>query len=121
MKKYTLSTLTAEQLFDTDELVKKYTSYLKRVLGYGNFEASYVAAEMENPYDVEYITQEYVGYAEIDGIKYEVRRCCTDFVRCGLFHLADKKGFDFLMLIDITTMEDKTVGSYRRARKMYFR
>ena len=53
-------------------------------------------------------------------IEYTVRNCWTDFMRCGLFELANAKKFKFYMYIDKSSMPDETVGSYTRANKKYY-
>lgn len=121
MKTYNLSKIAKEKLMDVEGLKKEYMKYLKRVLKYDEFEAEYVASDLDNPYETEYIDQDYIGEVEIDGVLYEARSCCTNLMRCGMFHLADKKPFEFLMLFDTTSMPDHSVGSYSNARKIFLK
>ena len=121
MKRYNLSKIDKEKLMDVEGLKKEYKKYLKRVLKYDDFEAEYVTTDLDNPYETEYLDQEYLGEVDIDGFLYEARTCWTNLMKCGMFHLADKKPFEFLMLFDTTTMSDYSVGSYSSARKLFLK
>ena len=119
-----LESLILEDLKETDlvgeeGLIHAFEEYLKRELGYDDLEAALAAVDMDEPYNVPYVLQEYIDTVEIGGHTYEGRYCHTDFCRCGLFHLADVTPFEFYMLFDTDTMEDQTVGSYDQAKKKF--
>lgn len=111
--------LTEKDLVDEAGLVKAFEDYLKRELGYDDLEAALAAVDMEDAYNIPYVLQEYVDTDVIGQTTYEARYCHTDFCRCGFFHLANVTPFEFYMLFDVATMEDKTVGSYTQAAKKY--
>ena len=119
MRDIKLTETKFEDFKTNEELLDQYKEYLQDELGYSGWEVEMAASDLVNPYTAPYIVQEYDDNYDIDGIDYEVRYCHTDFRRCGLFHLADKKPFEFIMCIDTTTLEDKTVGSYSAAKKYY--
>lgn len=109
-----------EDLLDVDELAQAFKEYCMKRLDYDEFEAEIAASDMKDPYNTPYIMQEYEGPYYDGDIEYSVRNCWTDFSRCGLWELSDKKKFKFYMYIDKSSMPDETVGSYTRARKKYF-
>lgn len=111
--------LKASDLKSLDELIEAYKAYLMRVLGYDKSEAELASTDMTDPYNVEYVLQEYDGDYEVEGKEYEVRYCYTNFCYCGLFHLADKEPFEFYMFFDKSTLPDQTVGSYTKADKKF--
>lgn len=111
--------LRAEDLVELDDLIAAFQNYLRKELRYSKKEAEMASADMESPYQVPYVMQRYWDTVEIDGISYEIRYCNTDFCACGLFHLADAKSFEFLMLFDESSMPDQTTTSYINARKKF--
>ena len=111
--------LTENDLVDEAGLVKAFEDYLKQELGYDDLEAALAAVDMEEAYTIPYVLQEYIDTDVIGGTTYEARYCHTDFCQCGFFHLANVTPFEFYMLFDVSTMEDKTVGSYSQAKKKY--
>ena len=119
MREINFQELTSKDLVDQDALTAAYIDYLKEELGYSDWEAAIAATDLENPYDTEYILQDYEDNYTIDGTEYEVRFCHTDFRYCGLFHLADKPPFEFYMLFNVDSMPDGTVGSYSNAKKKF--
>ena len=119
MRQINYDELTSKDLLDVAVLLEAYKKYLKEVLEYDDFEATFVASEMENPYNVPYVIQEHVIDCEIDGVEYSVRQCKTDFCQCGMFHLVDKEPFEFLMFFNNEDIENGTVGEYSKARKKY--
>ena len=119
MREIILADIKFEDLKSNEDLLNEYREYLRSELGYEGWEIEMAASDLVNPYTAPYIVQEYDDNYIIDGINYEVRYCHTDFKRCGLFHLADKKPFEFIMYIDTSTMKNKTVGSYSAAKKYY--
>ena len=119
MKQVKFSNIIESDLKDTDYLIKSFKKYAIKELEYDEFGAEIAASDMQDPYNTPYIKQDYYGDVEICGKKYEVRLCSTNFMMCGLFELADKAPFEFYMLIDIDSLEDRTVGSYTKANKKY--
>lgn len=119
MKKIDLDNLTNNDLINGEELIEAYKQYLRDELFYDEFEVQMASEDLKNPYETPYIVQEYEGDYEVEGIKYSVRSCETNFCICGLFHLADATPFKFYMLFDKSTMSGTTVGDYMDARKMY--
>lgn len=111
--------LKESDFVDERELVHAFEEYLKRELGYDDLEAALAAVDMEEPYNVPYVLQDYFDTLEVGDKTYEVRYCHTDFCYCGMFHLAGVTPFEFYMLFDTSTMEDQTVGSYSRAKKKF--
>lgn len=109
-----------EDLLDVDELVQSFKEYCMKRLDYDEFEAEIAASDMKDPYNAPYILQEFEGIYRNGDIEYTVRNCWTDFMRCGLFELANAKKFKFYMYIDKSSMPDETVGSYTRANKKYY-
>ena len=69
-------------------------------INYDEFEADNAASDMNDPYNAPFILQEYEGIYRNGEIEYTVRNCWTDFMRCGLFELANAKKFKFYMYID---------------------
>ena len=104
---------------DVEGLKKEFKKYAKDVLGYNDFEAELAATDLDNPYDAEFIRQEFDGDVTIDGVEYEVRECKTDFCLCGLFEFANKPPFVFYMFFKAEDVADNLVGSYRKAKKKY--
>lgn len=120
MRNVNLSQVTSKDLIDHAALAQEFKDYLIDFLGYEDDEAAFVvSSDFANPYNAPFIMQDYEGIVTIDGKDYEVRLCHTDFSACGLFHLANVPPFEFYMFFDRETMPDTTVGSYRKARKMY--
>lgn len=120
MKKIDIDKLTANNLVDYAVLATAFKKYLMQVLFYDEFEADFVVStDFENPYDTPFIMQDYEGTISLNGKEYEVRSCKTEFCSVGLFHLASEPPFEFYMLIDLETLPDNTVASYRKARKVY--
>lgn len=120
MRDIDLGNLTSKDLIDHAALSEAFKKYLIEVLGYGEGEANFViSADFENPYDTPYITQDYEGEYAVDGKDYEVRSCQTDFCAVGMWHLDEMSPFEFYMFFDLETLPDTTIGSYRKAKKLY--
>ncbi|MBQ4527533.1 MAG: hypothetical protein II998_05630 [Clostridia bacterium] len=119
MRNVNFKNLKEEELINVDSLIEFYKEYLKTKLGYNDYEIMIASEDLRNPYATPYINMSYLADCEIGGIKYGVYPCYTDFSLCGLYHLADVSPFEFYMLFDLSTMPDKTVGSYLNARKMF--
>jgi hypothetical protein len=120
MRDIDFGNLTSKDLIDHAALSEAFKKYLIEVLGYDEGEANFViSADFENPYDTSYITQDYEGEYAVDGKDYEVRSCQTDFCAVGLWNLAELSPFEFYMFFDLETMPDTTIGSYRKAKKLY--
>ena len=120
MREIDLKQVVKEDLIDYETLAKAFKDYLMAVLLYSESEADFVVeSDFNDPYDTPFIMQEYEGTYTIDGKKYEVCSCCTDFCACGLFYLAEMPPFEFLMFFDLESLSDRTVGSYRKAKKLY--
>lgn len=120
MREIDLDNLASKDLIDHAAISDEFKKYLMLVLGYDECEADFViASDFENPYDTPFLTQDYEGVFVVDGKKYEVRFCRTDFCAVGLFHLAYEPPFEFYMFIELDTLNNKTTGAYRKAHKMY--
>ena len=120
MREVDLDNLTSKDLIDHAAISEAFKNYLMDVLEYDESEADFVVStDFENPYNTPFIMQDYEGEYTVDGKDYEVRSCRTDFCACGLWHLAEKKPFEFYMFIDLETLPDTTVGAYQKSRKMY--
>ena len=119
MKDINIHNLTKKDLVSNDELLKAYKIYLQEELDYSGWEVEMAASDLVNPYEAPFIIQDYEGNVEIDGIEYEVRSCHTDYCYCGLFHLANVKPFEFLMLFVADDVQDSSVGSYSDATKLF--
>ena len=119
MREIDFDNLKSSDLVSVEVLVERFKEYLKKELDYSDIEAEIGAFDMNNPYTAQFINQDSEGKIEIDGVKYEVRYCYTDFCLCGLFHLADIKPFEFYMFFDTSAMKDQTVGSYIKADKKF--
>lgn len=114
-----LNKVQSTDFIDTDALVEAFKKYTMAELGYDEFGAEIAASDMKDPYNAPYIVQEYEGDYTIGGKAYSVRECKTDFMRCGLYELANVTPFEFYMLIDLDTLENQTVGAYTKAKKLY--
>ncbi len=122
MRKVNLNRITGKDLVDHAGIAEAFKKYLMNVFEYDETDADIVVSgDFENPYDTPYIIQDYEGKYTVDGKEYEVMSCRTDFCACGLWHLAEKPPFKFYMFIDLETLPDRTVGSYKASRKMYLR
>lgn len=119
MRKFDFKNIKSSDLVDVEGLVEQYKKYLKKFLNYSDIEAEIGAIDMNDPYKAQFISQDYVGSYEIDGMEYVIRYCRTDFCRCGLFHLADVTPFEFYMLFEKASLKDQTVGSYVDANKKF--
>ena len=120
MKEIDFNALSENDLIDYEGIAAAFTKYLRKTMRYTIDEANFVVStDFENPYNTPFISQDYCCECNIDGKRYEVRYCYTDFCMCGLFHLASKPRFEFYMLFDLDTLPDKSVGSYQNANKMY--
>ena len=71
--------ISTENLIDREELVEAFKSYLMENLYYSKSEAELAASDFEDPYETPYIYQEYESTIVLDGIKYEVRYCKTNY------------------------------------------
>lgn len=120
MRKINLNKLTTKDLLDHDAIAEAFKKYLMEVLEYDEDDADFVVRnDFENPYDTPFILQDYEGDYTVDGKKYLVYFCYTEFRMCGLFRLANKEPFEFYMFFDRETLPDNTVGSYQNATKLY--
>ena len=119
LKDINLDELKKEDLKELPALIQAFKSYVKIELGYEDWEADVAAEDMEDPYNAPYIMQDYEGDITVDGVKYEVRYCYTDFCACGLFHLAGVTPFTFYMLFDKSTMKSRSTAAYTKARKAF--
>ena len=120
MREVDLDNLTGKDLIDHAAISEAFKNYLMYVLEYDECEADFVVStDFENPYNTPFIMQDYEGEYTVDGKDYEVRSCRTDFCACGLWHLAEKKPFEFYVFFDLETLPDTTVGAYHKSRKMY--
>lgn len=120
MREINLDNITRENLVDYAALAEAFKDYLIDVLGYDEAEATYVVStDFKNPYETQYIMQEFEGKYAVNGKTYEVLSCHTDFCVCGMWHLAEYPPFEFYMFIDLETLPDTTVGSYKNAQKLY--
>ena len=120
MREINLDNLSAKDLVDYPVIAAAFKKYLMNVLFYDEYEADFVlASDFENPYNTPFISQDYEGVYEVDGKKYEIRSCRTDFCAVGLFHLAYEPQFEFYMLFDLETLPNKSVRSYQNAKKLY--
>lgn len=106
-------------LVDVEVLVERFKEYLKKELDYSDAEAEIGALDMNDPYRASFVSQDHVGSHKIRMVEYEVRYCRTDFCRCGLFHLADVKPFEFYMLFEKASLKSNTVASYMDANKKF--
>ena len=120
MEKLKWETVKPEELITVEELVQEFKNYCMKNLGYDKYEAEIAASDMKDPYNTPYIMQEYEGPYYDGDVEYEVRDCWTDFLRCGLWDLADVKKFRFYMYINTSEMPDETVGSYTKASKKFY-
>ena len=119
MREINLKEVVVTDLLEGMTLVEEFQNYCQKVLGYNYLDAKIASEDMKNPYDTPYVLQDYYGIANVEGTEYEVRFCYTDFACCGMFHLSDVEPFEFYMFIDCSTMQNKTVGEYRKAHKKY--
>ena len=120
MRNVDLNNLSGKDLLDHDAISKAFKKYLMDVLGYDEGAADFVVkCDFETPYNAPFVLQDYEGDYTVDGKKYSVRFCYTEFRACGLFHLAEKEPFEFYTLFDLETLPDNTVGSYQNAKKLY--
>ena len=119
MKAVDFDNLRKGDLKTAEDLVAEFKTYCMDILGYDEFEATIASDDMSNPYDIPYIEQDYEGIFIIDDIKYEIRKCCTNFAKCGFYHLCEKTAFEFYMLFNMETIEGNTVFEYKKAEKMF--
>lgn len=120
MREINFDKITQEELIDIHTLTNHFRKYLTETLEYEENEADMIITEdFSDPYDTEFIMQEYEGDYKIGEKSYEVYSCKTDFGYVGMWHLTEFPPFEFYMLIDTETMPDQTVGAYQNAEKMY--
>lgn len=120
MKEMDLDSITRKDLIDHAAIADAFKDYLIEVLEYDEAEADFViSSDFSDPYNAPFIMQDYEGKYTIDSKTYEVRSCYTDFCAYGLWHLAEYPPFEFYMFIDLETLPDTTVGSYKNAQKLY--
>lgn len=119
MREIDFNNLQPTELKDAAELVKAFTEYLENACSYNSSEAAFIATDIEDPYKADFVLEEYEQFCTVAGIKYEVRSCRTELSLCGIFPRREVDPFEFFMLIDTTTLEDNTVGSYWKATKKY--
>ena len=119
MKKINFKKVSTADLLSIEGLLKEYAKYCCAVFNCNEASGEVMAMDMAEPYDAEFVLQEFEGSYTIGGVKYEVRLCRTDFTLCGWFDLANVEPFEFYMLIDKSTLIDDTVLSYRNASKKY--
>ena len=118
MNETDLNNINPDDLKDFNELLSAYRKYLMDELGYDEEDAVLATSDFDDPYNMEYIVQDYEGEYSVDGVEYEVRSCHTDFMQIGLFHLAGVTPFEFYMFMNLEDI-DGTVGSYMNSRKKY--
>jgi len=120
MRNINLDKVTISDLIDHEGISRAFKAYLTDILGYDEDEADFVVEnDFENPYDTQYIFQDFEGNYVVDGKNYEVMLCHTDFSVMGMYHLCGLEPFEFYMYIDKEDLGDHTVGSYSKARKLY--
>lgn len=119
MREIDLEKITPAELLSIEELLKEYAKYCCVIFDCNEAGGEVMAADMAEPYDADFVAQEYEGTYTIGGVNYEVRLCSTDFTRCGWFDLANVEPFEFYMLIDESTLQNDTVLAYRNASKKY--
>lgn len=119
MKKINFKKVSPTDLLSIEELLKEYAKYCCVIFDCNEASGEVMAADMAEPYDAEFVLQEFEGSYTIGGVKYEVYSCYTDYTLCGWFDLANEEPFEFYMLIDKSTLMDDTVFSYRNASKKY--
>ena len=116
-----LDKVSAEDLIEHRVLSVKFVEYLRKTLKYTKAEAEFVAAtDFTDAYDCMFVVHDYEGIFEVAGKEYNVYSCRTDFRMCGLFHLDKYPPFEFYMFIDPNDLPDMTVGSYSKAKKLYY-
>lgn len=119
MRDINLEKVSPAELLSIDGLLKEYAKYCCVIFDCNEASGEVMAADMAEPYDCDFVLQDFEGSYTIGGVKYEVRLCRTDFTRCGWFDLANVEPFEFYMLIDESDLIDETVLSYRSASKKY--
>ena len=119
MRDIDLNSVKPEDLVDVEGLKSAFVQYARKVLKLGKFDAEMAAMDFNNPYNTQYVIQDYEGDYEIGDATYEIRHCRTDFNYCGMFEWSSKKPFEFYMLFDKETLPDNKVQSYIESKKMF--
>ena len=120
MRNIDISKLTKQELVDFEALCKALKKYLVNEGGYFESEADdMLRSDFESPYTARFIMQEFIGQRTIDGKRYEVRHCHTEFRVVGIWDFENLPPFEFYMFIDLETLKGKTVGDYEDAFKLY--
>lgn len=99
------------------ELEAALAEYLRTVQ---DMEPTYIQLgliDFEDSYTCEWLQEEYLGHEKVDGVKYEVRACWTDFWQFPF--LTDGKRFCYYTLIHLENLKDTSVEAYRNAKKLY--
>lgn len=100
-----------------DEIILEFVRYLEDVQGLSHEDALFGSTGFPDPYSLPYLFEEYVEDSEIDGATVEVRDCWTDFSM--MMTLDNSRPFRFRKYIFTPDDFDRTVGSYRAAKKLY--
>ena len=106
--------LTEEDLKTSDDLVNHFKKYLKKECGYTLEQAKFAADVIENPYSkFARVNKRLEQTIEINDKTYEVYFCTTKDSSPNLF--------EFYMLIDVSTLEEKEEEwfSYYLSKKKY--
>ena len=104
-------------LIDKETLNNALKEYMISVQGLDDTDILFVLSDFEDIYTCPWLRQEYVEDRVIDGVKYEVDACWTDFSMFQTF--TDEERFQFYMLIHLKNPNDMTVKAYREAEKRY--
>lgn len=92
-----------------------FAQYLIDKAHYSEREAKVAVSDFPNPYENEYLTEEYIGEIEIEGEMYEQNAC-----KCMLWRLGMKvKDFMFYEYYKMSDIPNKQVGEYMNATKLY--
>lgn len=109
---------TKEDVFDATVLREHYINYLKNVIGYNNVEARIASEDMLNPYDTPYVFFDYYCIATIDGKRFQVYKCRTDFTMVA-YYLTQYPAFQFYMLVNEADVPNSKVVEYSNAEKLF--
>lgn len=113
-----MNSISKNNCVEKEILDKALADYMLHIQCIDEEELFLVFSDFSDPYDCYWIEQEYLGDENIDGKEYEVLACWTELNMCNPF-FTDEIRFKFYMLVHLEDPEDKTVGAYRNAEKLY--
>lgn len=101
---------------NVNEIRELFAKHLINYKDYSEDEAKLAVSDFPDPYNLPYMTEEYLGRETVDGIEYEKCISSADLARCGF---GDIPVFRYYTLYATEDVADHLVGSYMTARKLF--